>query len=81
MIRVTSVEQLKEILNCPETKEFFIQLRGFRSWKQISFDGTDKFYILNEIDNTEQVLTEKELFDKNKTNIGEAITKGAFFHY
>ena len=37
------------------------------------------FYVLNLIDDTEQNLSEAQLMDETLTNIGAAITKGAFF--
>lgn len=80
--QVKSVNQLKTILADGETKDFFILLNGgLRSSKTISFDGDNIFYVLNEIDDTEQVLTEQELMDSDITNIGKAINNGAFYQY
>lgn len=78
--QVKSMDQLKTILADGETKDFFIQLHfGLRSSKAISFDGDNTFYVLNEIDGTEQELTEQELMDSDITNIGKAINNGAFY--
>lgn len=78
--QVKSVNQLKTILADGETKDFFILLNfGLRSSKAISFDGDNTFYVLNEIDGTEQELTEQELMDSDITNIGKAINNGAFY--
>lgn len=78
--QVKSMDQLKTILADGETKDFFIQLHfGLRSSKAISFDGDNTFYVLNEIDGTEQELTEQELMDSDITNIGKAINSGAFY--
>jgi hypothetical protein len=78
--QVKSVNQLKTILADGETKDFFILLHfGLRSSKAISFDGDNTFYVLNEIDGTEQELTEQELMDSDITNIGKAINNGAFY--
>ena len=78
--QVKSVNQLKTILTDGETKDFFILLNyGLRSSKAISFDGDNTFYVLNEIDGTEQELTEQELMDSDITNIGKAINNGAFY--
>jgi hypothetical protein len=41
----------------------------------------DTFYIINEIDDTEQTLTTKELFNDDYTNIGVAINNGTFYAY
>lgn len=78
--QVKSVNQLKTILADGETKDFFILLHfGLRSSKAISFDGDNTFYVLNEIDGTEQELTEQELMNSDITNIGKAINNGAFY--
>lgn len=78
--QVKSVDQLKTILADGETKDFFILLNfGLRSSKAISFDGDNTFYVLNEIDDTEQELTEQELMNSDITNIGKAINNGAFY--
>lgn len=78
--QVKSVNQLKIILADGETKDFFILLNfGLRSSKAISFDGDNTFYVLNEIDGTEQELTEQELMNSDITNIGKAINNGAFY--
>ena len=60
---------------------FFILLRHhLRSSKWIVWDDIEKkFYIHNLIDDTEQVLTEKQLMDKSWTNIGYAMTQGALY--
>ena len=87
-IKVKSLEHLKTILkeNDNGTLECFIETNGGgRSWKTITYaneddkDGNPKFEILNEIDETRQVLTEKNLFNERYTNIGKAIENGSFF--
>ena len=78
--QVKSTDQLKSILADGETKDFFILLNfGLRSSKAISYDGSSTFYVLNEIDGTEQELTEQELMNSDITNIGKAINNGAFY--
>lgn len=80
--QVKSIDQLKTILADGETKDFFILLHfGLRSSKAISFDGDNTFYVLNEIDDTEQELTEQELMNNDLTNIGKAINNGVFYLY
>lgn len=77
---IKSVEELKDI--CEDIQvEFFVALNGgLRSSKIIEYDThRRKFEILNEIDNTQQVLTENQLF--TESNIGEAILKEAFYQY
>ena len=80
--RVNSLDELKQMCD-GVTKDFFIQLNfGFRSSKNISYNkGTDTFYILNEIDDTEQELNSQTIMDEDYTNIGKAITFGAFYAY
>ena len=80
--RVNSLDKLKQMCN-GVTKEFFIQLNfGIRSSKNISYNkDTDPFYILNEIDGTEQELNSQTIMDEEYTNIGKAITLGAFYAY
>jgi len=80
MKKVNSVEELKEMIVSGE-HDFFMMLNGgLRSSKWIDFhEGT--FFVLNEIDGTEQELTGEELNDRNLTNIGYAINNGAFFCY
>ena len=73
--QIKSINQLKDILADGETKDFFILLNyGLRSSKAMSYDGDNTFYVLNEIDGTEQ-----ELMNNDLTNIGKAINNGAFY--
>ena len=77
--KICSVEELKkESIN---GARFFILLNyGIRSSKYIRWDPLMKtFGIVNHVDDTSQHLHEEEIMDKNLTNIGEAIKKGAFF--
>jgi hypothetical protein len=75
---ISSVEELK-ILSQDDTIEVFIALNGgLRSSKQISFTNGE-FYITNEIDDSSQVLTPKELF--TESNIGKAIELNSLYLY
>lgn len=80
--RVKSLDELKQICD-GRMRDFFIQLNfGIRSTKAISYDSsTDKFYIVNIIDDSEQELSSKEIMDENNSNIGKAIELGAFYQY
>ena len=80
--RVNSLDELKQMCN-GVTKDFFIQLNfGIRSSKNISYNKyTDTFYILNEIDGTEQELNSQTIMDEEYTNIGKSITLGSFYAY
>lgn len=81
-----SVDDLQIALDGGE-HEFFISLSGgaIRSSKNIEYaekvdkNGENKFSIINEIDNTEQILSADELF--THSNIGKAILNGGFYQY
>lgn len=84
--KVTSLKQLHDILK-KGTSEFFVELNyGVRSWKTIGYAdendcyGNSKFEILNEIDDSLQILTEKNLFNERLTVIGKAINNGSFYY-
>ena len=47
---------------------------GRLAWKE-------KFYITNEIDDTDQELTREQLMDEQYTNIGKAMLAGALYAY
>ena len=80
--RVNSLDELKQICD-GRMRDFFIQLNfGIRSTKAISYDrSTDKFYIVNIIDDSEQELSSKEIMDENNSHIGKAIELGVFYQY
>ena len=80
--RVKSLDELKQICD-GRMRDFFIQLNfGIRSTKAISYDrSTDKFYIVNIIDDSEQELNSKEIMDDKNSYIGKAIELGAFYQY
>lgn len=84
-IQVTSLDQLKELIkkNGEDVcHECFVQTGLGRSWKLISHCPTAEkpWFITNEIDESEQELTDEELFDANLTHVGDAINKGAFYY-
>ena len=64
--QITSTEQLKKEARGEQDAGVFILLRGYlRSSKRIIWDEEDKrFFIINDIDDTEQVLTGAQLMDK-----------------
>ncbi len=65
-----------------EPVDCFIALAGgmCRSSKSVCYNSKEKvFSVVNEIDDTEDVLTAKELY--TNSNIGKAIDKGAFYQY
>lgn len=78
--KIRSIEELKGYA-FEKNLDCFIALNGgLRSSKGIYFTGK-RFEILNEIDGTTQNLTEKELMDKDFTNIGQALLNGALYRY
>lgn len=87
-VKVKSLAHLKELIEHKgeiRCLQCFVMLNGGgKSWKTITYSpqcdrhGNNKFEILNEIDETRQVLTEKNLFNEKFTNIGKAIENGSF---
>lgn len=75
---VKTIKELKELIQ-KQYYEYFIKLNyGIFSKKEINYNKkTKKYKITNCIDNTKQTITEKQLINKNITNIGDAITKKA----
>jgi len=80
--KVDSIQLLKDILSGDdENHEFFLIVGGcMRSDKVMTYFSVDNtFFVINEIDDTEQILTEEQLMDENYTNIGKGIAAGAFY--
>lgn len=82
MTQVKTTEELKKMIE-EGVHDFFIQLNyGARSSKYMDYSPkTKQYYVENEIDGSEQQLTEEQLMDEQYTNIGKAITAGAFYCY
>lgn len=84
---VRDVNHLKQLCseNPEEPTEFYILFSGFiRSSKNIMYEPeTEMFSIVNEVDDSEQELTEMQLMDSSckHTNIGRAIIENRFFMY
>ena len=79
MTQINSIEELIDALNKGQ-HDFFISNGILKSSKYIEYDD-DNFYIVNEIDDSEQTLNEEELFNRDYTNIGFAIENGQFYMY
>ncbi len=81
--QIKTIAQLKKILKKHGNAsylDFAITLNGGGfSRKEIMLGNDNLFYINNCIDDIEQELTDKELMDKECTNIGTAIKLGAFY--
>ena len=75
--RIMTIEQLKKLAK--NGLECFILLNGgIRSSKFIRYDTqTNSFYIFNYIDDSEQILTEDQIFASDYSNIAEAMNKGS----
>ena len=73
---VESIQDLREILNSGKY-EYYILLAGgvVRSSKDLEMLNDGRFKIFNYVDDSEQVLTEKELY--TQSNIGKAIDNRA----
>ena len=79
--KVLDVKHLRSLIE-GGNNDFFIRLcGGFRSSKRICLDENENFEVINEIDGSEDVFTESELFDRAKTNIGFALNHGALYAY
>jgi len=73
--QIKTIKQLKKFAT--DGLDCFIALNGgARSSKHIWLDGK-QFEVINHIDDTEQCLSEKELW--TESNIGEALDKGALY--
>lgn len=77
--RITTIQQLKELAKDDNGLDCFILLNGgLRSSKHIRYYPDDNsFFVLNLIDDSEQELTESQILEKEYSNIGEAMKKGA----
>ena len=76
--KINSLEELKQICD-GKMKDFSIQLNFCI---RISYDSsTDKFYIINLVDNSKHELNSNEIMGKSNSIIRRAIEFGAFFQY
>lgn len=80
MDRILTIEQLKSLASTDQGVACHISLAGglVRSSKHVWFNK-NQFTVYNEIDGSEQKLTEKELMNKENTNVGYALQKGALY--
>ena len=81
-VTYTRIESVKELRNEVKNKHhnFFIHLGYARSSKKIYLEkDKSSFRVHNLIDNTKQVLSAEQIMDRNMTNIGYAISNGAFW--
>lgn len=79
-VKVESVDHLKKLLADGEIHDFvFILNYGLRSSKELRLLSRGRLWISNLIDSSVQTLYFSQLNDTGKTNIGKAITEGAFY--
>lgn len=78
--KINSLDELKQAC-MDHYADFVLQLNfGLRSSKEIEYNSEkDSFSIYNYVDDSEQVLTPKEIMDDKITNIGKGISYGAFY--
>lgn len=80
MTIVKDIQHLKKLCKDRLVDGCILLQHGARSSKSIRFDSESGiFYIYNDIDDTDQELTEEQLF--TESNIGEAINNEAFRLY
>lgn len=80
--KVKSETELRNNANQTCGADIYITLVGYiRSSKQLWWEPAKKKYlILNFVDGSEQELSPKQLMNKNYTNIGYALEKGALYY-
>jgi hypothetical protein len=81
VIRIRDLDHLRQLAGGESPIDCFITLGPggmLRSSKRVHYEtGADRFWVLNEIDDSEQTLSDDELW--TQSHIGEAIDKGAFY--
>ncbi len=76
--QIRTIGRLKELTTKGGLECFILLNGGLRSSKFIRYYPDDNsFYVFNYIDDTEQELTEAQILDRQHSNIGEAMEKGA----
>ena len=78
-VRIPTIEALNDAI-ADGNDGFAIALAGGAAFsrKTITRKG-NKYHVMNHIDKSEQTLTEKQLLDVHRTNIGRAMEVGALF--
>lgn len=82
--RIKNISQLKKLASNENGIEVSLILGGglFKSSKHILYNKNNKkFTITNYIDNSEIVLSEKEINNKKKTNIGIGMKRNCLIYY
>lgn len=83
MKKIISQELLNKLIYSSEDEmlEYFVMLNGggAMSPKSITLEENNSYFIINEIDDTEETISHDKLMDSFP--IGEAIKKGALYTY
>jgi hypothetical protein len=76
---INTIDELKDL--AIQGVECYIALNfGLKSIKHITYiEDAEVFEVINYIDESEQILTEKDLFDEEYTNIGKALNLKALY--
>lgn len=77
--RIKNIQQLKDLAAGENGIDCFVLLNhNCKSSKHIIYEPNDRiFFVINFIDDSEQEIKEDDIFNKEITNIGEAIKKGS----
>lgn len=78
-VRIPNIEALNDAI-ADGNEGFAIALAGGAAFSRKTITRKDnKYHVTNHIDESEQTLTEKQLLDVHRTNIGRAMKVGALF--
>lgn len=81
-VRVENISHLRSLAESNEPDFYIVLNGGLVSRKRIAIikdEKTPTYDVYNFIDDSEQTITEKDMFDTSITHIGEALSKGALF--
>ena len=90
MLRISNLEQLDMLLEVTDQIDCCISTGVFKSTKSISLnideegnprDNVNKYIVVNDVDESEDLLSVESIFDKSITNVGEAMKNGNLFVY
>jgi hypothetical protein len=80
--KIENIEELKKLCNDEQSHDCYIAIAGIiRSSKSISMNEDGTFSVINKIDDSEDLFTEDELLNPEKSLIGKAIQNGQFHSY
>ena len=80
MTQIKTIKELKKLCKGKYADLFIVLNYGLRSSKSIYWDeDTGQFEVFHSIDGSIESLTEIQLMNPNRTNIGKAMKQGALF--